>query len=109
MGLINNTTEVTREEQLASVNEEVLSLCQNMFEKINRNHTAIWKLVWDNRQGFTPQEVVDSFGTDAGELFLLSDSIQTLAGSACSDYVTVQTPNEYEINPDGTIIIGQER
>jgi len=111
MGLIeeNVIAEPTTEEKLEATEQKVKHLCKNMFEHINNNHSLIWDLVWNNKLGFTPQEVIDTFGTDAKDLFELSDGIQTLAASACSDYVVKTTPNEYTVNPDGTVTIGEPR
>ena len=111
MGLIesNEVTELTKEQKLDITEKRVRRQCKSMFAQIKNNHLLLWDLIWNNDQGLSPQEVLDKMGTDAAELFELSDSIQQLASSACMDYVAKVTPNEYTLNEDGTVTLGAER
>ena len=63
-------------------------------------------LVWNNPGGATPQQVCDSFGTNAAALFQLSSLLCTLIGS-----ITGTTPNPVPAgwtviaNSDGTVTL----
>lgn len=66
-----------------------------------------YQLLWHNPWGLTPQEVLDALGTDAVQLFALSDATKTLL-NAWGANITATFPPEYSdvtINPDGTCIL----
>jgi hypothetical protein len=79
-------------------------LCQIQKEGI--------RTVWNNPQGLTPQEVLDSIGTDAGKIFAFHGHLtETIVNIASLDGVApdIALPTkEFKVNEDGTITVGTE-
>ena len=113
MSLINNVptepTEPTTEQLVARTNTRIKKVSLNIYKTILNRHESVWEMIWDNSNGLTPQEVLDSFGSDAAELFLFSSNIQTMLAAAGAGYVPVETPNEFVVNGDGTVTVGEPR
>jgi len=103
----NTPIEPTKEQKLNETKSTIKNISKNMFETIVKRHQFVWDMIWDNSRGLTPQEVVDAFGSDAYELFVFSLNIQTLLAQANINYSFMSTPNEFVINPDGTVTIGE--
>lgn len=108
MSLIERTVrqEPTKEEKLVRVGKRIKNMSKRLNDDIAKKHSNMFNIVWHNGAGLTPQEVLTEIGTDAGELFSYSTSIQTLLAGADPDYVVLETPNEYVINGDGTVTVG---
>ncbi len=79
-----------------------------LYSKIKNMIKTSFNLVWDNPEGLTPQEILDGFGTDAGELFIFSAQMQTLLLTVNPDYEFLTPPYNYVINPDGTVTVGEK-
>jgi hypothetical protein len=69
---------------------------------------GLFEKVW-NHPDLTPQEVMDSFGTEAKDLFILSqatcDYLNAIVPGTITD-ANSTPPYEYTINDDGTVTIG---
>lgn len=67
-----------------------------------------YNLLWNNPYGLTPQEVLDAFGTEAVQAFLLSantgEFINQLGAGVRN---AVPEGYTYTANPDGTITLQQ--
>ena len=113
MSLISNIptgpTEPTTEQLIARTNSRIKKVSLNIYKTMENRHESVWDLIWNNKDGLTPQEILDSFGSDAAELFLFSGSIQAMLASAGAGYVPVETPNEFVVNGDGTVTVGDPR
>lgn len=113
MSLINNVptnpTDPTKEELTNRNNARIKKIALNIYRTMQNRHESVWDMIWNNKDGLTPQEVLDSFGPDAAELFLFSSNIQTMLATAGAGYSPVDTPNEFTVNPDGTVTIGDVR
>ena len=76
-----------------------------MYSKMLRQHQQLWDLLWNNPSGLTAQEVLDEYGSDAAQFFIISQGIQTMLVQAMTGYVPIVPPFPYVINPDGTVTI----
>lgn len=75
------------------------------FMLLKNQFNAIFKQVWQNKD-LTPQQIFDSFGTDAAQLFLIAGTIQQAMNTIVPDSVTQAPPSPYTIHPDGTVTVG---
>lgn len=83
------------------VNTNAVSL--NMLERAHRrNFNAIW---FNDR--FSPQEIIDSFGTDVKDLFIASKATQDYIKAFNPEYEYLIPPRAFTINEDGTVTIGE--
>jgi hypothetical protein len=104
MSLIGNSSgELTASQQASS---QIFKMSNSVYEHMKRQHNYIWKLIWSNRNGASPQEVLDGMGTDASELFTFSIGIQGMLYQADNTYIPMTPPYEYVINDDGTVTVG---
>lgn len=71
-----------------------------MLETYNQSFNDIW-----NNDKLTPQQVLDSFGTNAAELFRLAGILSTAVNSATPNTLTNSPPSSININEDGTVTI----
>ena len=110
MSLINIITkEPTTEELLTLMKNRVKNNSRRIFNNVRQQHTNIFDTIWNNPNGFSPQEVLDEFGTDAVELFTFSLSIQTMLTQADPTYIYLNTPNLYTLNDNGTVTVGDSK
>jgi hypothetical protein len=64
--------------------------------------------VWSNADGLTPQQALDLFGTDAGDLFSLSNLLcGLLKGVTGEDIHVVPAGWTYTVNADNTVTVQQ--
>jgi len=97
-------TEALKLEKAESVIRKVNA---NLFNQIKDKHTYIFNLIWNNSDGLSAQAVLDRFGAEAFELFVFSQSIQTLLYQIDNSYTPLTPPNDYVINKDGTVTVGE--
>lgn len=62
---------------------------------------------WNNSEGVTAQEHCDALGSNAIQFFNASQATQNYILSIMPAWTPPTIPNEYVINPDGTITIGE--
>jgi hypothetical protein len=74
--------------------------CSNLTNNIQ----YIFDLIWNN-QNFTAQEIFDSAGTSAYQLFYTSYKAIELVLSINADYIPPAPPLPYTINTDGTVTV----
>jgi len=111
MSILNDNIAIglTTEQKAKQDHKYICTMFRNIRDRIEEEHNIIWNIIWNNERGLTAQEVLDDFGTDAYDLFLFSNSIQSLLSEADPEYNHLVTPSEYTVNTDGTITIGTER
>jgi len=67
---------------------------------------------WNNKDGLTPQQVADKYGTRAGALFAFNTALVTFLltqAAARSVNVIVKPPtNAFTVNQDGTVTISND-
>ena len=113
MSLIDNSSndyaEPTHEEKCAASKTRIKRMCSNIYQQMEGQHKNVWEMIWNNRRGLSPQDVLDEFGSDAKDLFIFSSSIQAMLYQANpTNYVPLETPLEYTINPNGTVTIATD-
>jgi hypothetical protein len=86
------------------ISRQASSLFQNMLQTYNQ----ISGMVWQNRQGLTPQQVLDGLGPNAAELFALSALLVSTVNNAKPGTLSGETPYPVIINPDGTVTVIEE-
>ena len=89
------------------VQNAVIRIKQNnleLWKYIKERHTAIFNMVWYDKQ-YSAKQIVDGFGTDGADLFKFSSDIQNLLYALDNTYVPLVPPKEYVINPDGTVTV----
>ena len=109
MGLIQKNTrpaEMTKVQKQDRMRQRISRMTSNIYTTMTNQHAQMFKLVFQNPLGLTPQEVVDSLGTDAGEAFTFSVLAQDLLEQIDPEYVRVESPVPYTINPNGTVTLG---
>lgn len=101
-------SEPSVEQKQASVAFRVKSESLDLFQSVKQRHQKLMRIVWQNPRGLTPQQVMDAFGTEAAELFSLSDALLNLIKTAKPDdpYGDTQIPYEFTIHDDGTVTVG---
>jgi hypothetical protein len=107
-GANSGQQELTLEQKQDRVSTQIKRKSFETFQGLIGSYTDIKKRVWDNPQGLTPQEVMDSLGTSAAELFQLSSLLVTTVNTAQPDTLDASQPYEFTINPDGTVTVGAE-
>jgi len=107
MSLLNTVqAPITLQDKQVAVANEIKSVCSAMFAFNASNFTRIFQMVWNNRNGLTPQQVCDALGTDAGALFTLAGGLQAVINTAKPDSLTLTPPKSVSIGSDGNVTIG---
>lgn len=75
-----------------------------LFTAVLGTYTRLMAMVWRNPLGFTPQQVLDRYGTSAVELFRLAATLRACINAAVPGTVD-ETPAPVTINPDGTVTV----
>jgi hypothetical protein len=94
----------TDEEKLRDIKRHIASSAF-MIQQINMQHLTAFNNIWNNPD-FTPQQVLDSFGTDAARLFSDSSATQTFLAAVLDGYEPLTPTAAYTINNDGTVTVG---
>lgn len=100
MAIINQNT-LTVDQQKSQITASM-----NLgFNRLNQTFTKIFQQIWVN-PNFTPQQIMDAFGSDAASLFQLSGQVQDLLNTIVPNVNQLTPPNAFTINQDGTVTIG---
>jgi hypothetical protein len=75
-----------------------------LYTTLNRSYLQMFNMVWHSPK-FTPQQVFDQFGENAGKFCRLSAQIQALLSAANPSYVPPTRPANIVINSDGTVTV----
>lgn len=108
MSLIYFTTTAltpTQQTQAATrdrMTNDINTLFGQMLDCYNRNMTS----VWSNPDGLQPQQVLDGFNTDAGELFRLAGVLNTAINTTVSGTIPDAIIPTLTFNNNGTVTIG---
>ena len=90
----------------AQIKANITQVYNQLFQQSVSQLTYLYREVWLNELGLTPQQVVDSFGTDAGELMNTFSVLRTAVGSLIPDGIGLADPHTVTVNEDGTVTIG---
>jgi exosome complex RNA-binding protein Csl4 len=104
MPVIN--TNPTKTDQLVAQANGYRGRLNRTYNEINRLAAEMAAFVWKNPAGFTPQQVFDAFGKDAGDLVKVSDAFRALILTYTGKAVTL-TPSGFTavVNADGTVTV----
>jgi 3-methyladenine DNA glycosylase Tag len=105
MGILNN--DFTQEQNINRLKAEIITKNSRLYRKMKREHRDLFNKIWKSEE-VSPQEILDSFGTDAVSLFVYSSAIQTLLSQVDNTYTPMVPPSEYIINPDGTVTVVED-
>lgn len=98
------TLENKKQRTALAIRNSVQMLFAQMVNNYTQNHT----LVWANPDGLTPQEVCDSLGGNATQLFGLASVLVDTVNHAAPGTLTAGVPDGVTVTPnqDGTVKIG---
>jgi len=101
---IFKTTEKTRDELVKEQAERVAMENLNTLNFLKTRVKISFDLVWNNPIA-TPQEIFDSFGTNASKLFQTAGKTIEFIKSFDPSYEPPISNKTYTINEDGTVTI----
>jgi hypothetical protein len=96
MSLINKT-------QAEKQADQILSLIKVLHDQLKEFHEQGMCQLWDGEAN--PQDVLDSLGTNAGEVFWLSGELVKFLNVIDPEYVPKTPPVPFKIEADGTVSI----
>lgn len=104
---IIDTKQISNNAKLEQTESNIRKVNIALHDTIKRQHSYIFNTIWYNPDGLSAQDIFDAFGTESHELFTFSQSIQTLLHQIDSNYIPLSPPNDYTINADGTVTVGE--
>ncbi len=109
MPIINTTpaqpTPQTSEQLLIGRIQRHKQTLNNVFKQNMTTFEQISEFIWKNRQ-YTPQQVLDGYGTDAADLFKLSAAFNAMIEAYTGEPLSVVPEGySYTINEDGTVTV----
>lgn len=98
--------EKTQEEKTKDAVRGMNSHAVASVENAKNNYRTAFNLLWDNENA-TPQEICDALGNQAYKLFENAMIWISAITKLDPTWVYPPAPNEFTINPDGTVTIGE--
>ena len=74
---------------------------------LKANYKDSFACLWNNPNA-TPQEILDVYWVNAAQLFITSRDIAIFINSLDPTWEPPVSPNEFTINPDGTVTVQNE-
>lgn len=105
--MIIGEKEQTHEEVVKSEFNKVLNHTKQLSAILTAVHSKIFSSIWSNPNA-TAQEILNCYGTNAKDIFILSSGIQQILSKADTEYLPLTPPCEVKINEDGTVLICEE-
>jgi len=96
MSLINKT-------QAEKQADQIVSLIKVLHDQLKEFHEQGMRQLWDGEAN--PQDVLDSLGTNAGEVFWLSGELVKFIKIIDPEYVPKSPPVEFTIETGGRVTI----
>ncbi len=88
----------------AAVAAQLRSSTSQSLLQLKNQFVTNFNLVWAHPT-LSPQEVFDSVGTDAAQLFLIAGTIQAAVNTLVPGLLPQTPPKAYTINADGTVTV----
>ena len=85
--------------------ERMKNIIDNLFTEIKYAHEQGMDLLWNPAEETSTQEILDEFGTEAGELFILNSELVKLIAVLDPDYEIKMPTKEYSILESGEVEI----
>ena len=89
----------------ANVRINTIASMRDLLSRMIGTYEIIMSSVWNNSDGLTPQQVLDGFGNNAGELFQLAGLCANTIITAAPGTTLSQPTKTFTINPDGTVTV----
>lgn len=97
--------QLTQEEKLRAIKNEIARFNTRTLSIFKERYLKSLELVWGNKKA-SPQDILDSYGTSAVELFVTSNAVADFIKSVDPLFEKPIPPYEYTINEDGTVTVG---
>lgn len=97
--------EDSQEVKLANKIKAIINLNRSMLEHLITSHTTVFDIIWEHS---IPQDIFDSFGDQAVNMFKASALIQQTIKAIKPDYKVLIPPYRYTLNEDGTVTVGDK-
>jgi len=94
----------SKEDLIREAKSRVASLSDNALIILRQTVKGCFDDVWNNSE-YTPQEFLNSCGTDASKLFIASAKTQQLIKALDPTYEYLISPKQVTINEDGTVTV----
>lgn len=73
------------------------------FQELILEYKTLFDEIW-NASDLNPQEVMDAFGTDAGSLLTILDTLRNGVNAIVASTITVSVP-AHTVNSDGSVVV----
>lgn len=74
------------------------------FDSLKKQYVDSFNCLWSN-QNATPQEILDVYGVNAKQLFVVSRATALFIKSLDPSWTPPTLPKEFTINDDGTVTV----
>jgi hypothetical protein len=113
MSIIQTKKEYTREEKLEQIKNRIIASNTSNYSALKIWVRDGFNKVWKDKE-FTAQEICDTFGTSALDLFNSHSKAQDLLQAVDPTYVRLTPPKEVEFEivngaPTGKVIIHEQK
>jgi hypothetical protein len=100
---------LTKEQAQSKLSFMVRDTINRDLSVIFSTFKAVYDAIWTNKDGLTPQECFDALGTDAVEMVMVSNAIQTAVNSVVPNSMDFSVPATWTMTPnqDGTVTVTQ--
>ena len=109
MALIQPTptpTPLTTAQLQAQLKSQAVAQMNQFYRQSIFVFNTLMTQIWNNAGGLTPQQALDSFGTDAGTLVTYGGLLAGLINSVTPNTVSTTTPAPLTTNAAGTVTVG---
>lgn len=96
------TSPLTTEEKKTAIRLRILASNNAVFNQAKAAIDFYYKELFTNTSGLTTQQVLDAFGTDAGQLITKLGGLRTFLNTLRPGSITFVPPSTITINGDGT-------
>lgn len=96
------TSPLTTEEKKTAIKLRILASNNAIFNQAKTGIDFYYRELWTNTSGLTTQQVLDSFGTDAGALITKLAALRTFLNTLRPGSITFVAPGTITVNEDGT-------
>jgi len=107
MSLINQAGAIvlTDVQKQATAVARLKTINTDVFNYLVKQFTTAYDVVWNNKDGLTPQQVLDAVGTDATQLFIVSGKTQDLVNTVVPNTLPQTALQVPTFNQDGTVTL----
>jgi hypothetical protein len=103
MPIITNQQTPTADDRKAAAKQSIHSTINSLYSAMIVAYRRCMDTVWKHPT-LAPQEILDAFGTDAGELFRLAGILKNAINAATPNTIPDSTV-DVTVNSDGTVTI----